>query len=163
MTTTGRPRIYTAGPSGFTEPGRLWHDRVLLPKLAAAGFAAADPWAAGEGIAAALALPDGPGRLAALRDADLAAGRANVALIDGSDGVLAVLDGVDVDSGTAAEIGYAYGKGLLIVGLRTDIRLSADNAGTVVNLQVETFIVDSGGIVTSDLDAALGHLADRLL
>lgn len=32
----------------------------------------------------------------------------------------AVLDGVDVDSGTAWEIGYAYARGKPIIGLRTD-------------------------------------------
>ena len=34
--------------------------------------------------------------------------------------VVAVLDGADVDSGTAAEIGYAFARGKLIVGYRGD-------------------------------------------
>ena len=42
---------------------------------------------------------------------------------------MAVLDGTDVDSGTAAEIGYAFARGKLIVGYRGDFRLSADNEG----------------------------------
>jgi len=36
--------------------------------------------------------------------------------------VVAVLDGPDVDSGTAAEVGYAYAKGKPIFGLLTDFR-----------------------------------------
>ena len=40
--------------------------------------------------------------------------------VDASDLVVAVLDGVDVDSGTAWEIGYAYAKGKPVIGLRTD-------------------------------------------
>lgn len=36
--------------------------------------------------------------------------------------VVALLDGADVDSGTAVEIGYAYAKGKKIFGLLTDFR-----------------------------------------
>jgi nucleoside 2-deoxyribosyltransferase len=69
----------------------------------------------------------------------------NRAGIDSADMVLAVLDGTDVDSGTAAEIGYAFGKGKPIRGCRGDFRLFADNDGSMVNLQVEYFIRQSGG------------------
>jgi nucleoside 2-deoxyribosyltransferase len=60
-----------------------------------------------------------------------------------------VLDGTDVDSGTASEIGYAYARGKLIVGYRGDFRLSSDNEGGIVNLQVEHFIRASGGTIVS--------------
>ena len=74
------------------------------------------------------------------------------------DGVVAVLDGADVDSGTAAEIGYAFARGKLIVGYRGDFRLSADNEGGIVNLQVEYFIRQSGGTIVNryeDLEPSL--------
>ena len=74
---------------------------------------------------------------------------------------VAVLDGTDVDSGTAAEIGYAFARGKLIVGYRGDFRLSADNEGSTVNLQVEYFIRASGGTIVEryeDLGPALGAL-----
>jgi Nucleoside 2-deoxyribosyltransferase len=58
--------------------------------------------------------------------------------VDSSDIVVAVLDGVDVDSGTAWEIGYAYAKGKPVVGLRTDFR-SLSNG--IVNLMIEMAIV----------------------
>ncbi|HII00954.1 TPA: nucleoside 2-deoxyribosyltransferase [Methanosarcinaceae archaeon] len=54
--------------------------------------------------------------------------------VDGSDLVVAVLDGVDVDSGTAWEIGYAYAKGKPIIGLRTDFR---ELSNGIVNLMIE--------------------------
>ena len=38
------------------------------------------------------------------------------------DMVIAVLDGTQVDDGVAFECGYAYSKGIPIVGLRTDFR-----------------------------------------
>ena len=43
-----------------------------------------------------------------------------------STAVLAVLDGPDPDSGTCWEAGYAYAKGLPVVGLRTDWRPAED-------------------------------------
>lgn len=58
--------------------------------------------------------------------------------IDSSDIVIAVLDGVDVDSGTAWEIGYAYAKEKPVIGLRTDFRSLSDG---IVNLMVEMAIV----------------------
>lgn len=77
-------------------------------------------------------------------------GRTNAERIDKSDAVLAILDGVDVDSGTAAEIGYAFAKGKRVYGLRTDFRLAGDNIGSIVNLQVQYFIEASGGRVVTD-------------
>ena len=55
-------------------------------------------------------------------------------MIESSDGVLAVLDGTDVDSGTASEIGYAFALGKKILGYRGDFRLMGDNPGSTVNL-----------------------------
>lgn len=57
--------------------------------------------------------------------------------VDGSNLVVAVLDGVDVDSGTAWEIGYAYAKGKPIIGLRTDFRELSDG---IVNLMLEVSV-----------------------
>ncbi len=56
--------------------------------------------------------------------------------IDESDIVLAVLDGgSDVDSGTAWEMGYAYAKGIPVIGLKTDFRTFGDEG--IVNLMME--------------------------
>ena len=86
-------------------------------------------------------------RSARLVEINTELGRANTAGIETSDGLFAILDGVDVDSGTAAEIGYAAAKGKYICGLRTDFRLAGDNPGSIVNLQVQYFIERSGGVV----------------
>jgi nucleoside 2-deoxyribosyltransferase len=79
-------------------------------------------------------------------------GKKNAESIQACDAVIAVLDGVDVDSGTAAEIGYAFALGKLIWGLRTDFRLAGDNEGAVVNLQVEYFMRESGGTIVTTVD-----------
>ena len=78
--------------------------------------------------------------------------------------IFAVLDGADVDSGTAAEIGYGFAKHKPVLGYRGDFRLSADNEGGIVNLQVEYFIRASGGDIIgqiSDLPSALEKLTAR--
>lgn len=80
-------------------------------------------------------------------------GKTNAERIDKSDAVLAILDGVDVDSGTASEIGYAYARGKRVYGLRTDFRLAGDNLGATVNLQVQYFIEASGGRVVTDIES----------
>jgi len=63
----------------------------------------------------------------------------NEAAIDKSDIIVAVVDGADVDSGTAWEIGYAYARGKPILGLRTDFR-TLGIEGTV-NLMIERSVV----------------------
>jgi nucleoside 2-deoxyribosyltransferase len=89
---------------------------------------------------------------------NLEIGSNNVQGILAADIVIAILDGQDVDSGTASEIGYARAHTKPIFGYRGDFRLSSDNEGSVVNLQVEYFIKSSGGSIyrsTEDLFSAL--------
>jgi nucleoside 2-deoxyribosyltransferase len=157
-----RPVVYLAGPLGFTEPGRRFHDEVVVTAVRAAGFEVADPWAGGGAIEAARGIADHDERRRALARANRAAAEDNAAMIEDADGVLAVLDGADVDSGTAAEIGYAAALEVPVVGWRSDLRNSGDNEATVVNLQVEYFIDRSGGVIETSLDAALAALAARM-
>ena len=154
------PGLYLAGPLGFTEPGRRYHDDVVLPAVIAAGFVPLDPWAVDREMLDVFALPIGdPKRRAALPAVNRAIGQRNAELIQQCAAVLAILDGNDVDSGTAAEIGYAAALAKPVVGLRTDLRPSGDNEATVVNLQVEWFIEASGGSIHTTLERALAALA----
>jgi nucleoside 2-deoxyribosyltransferase len=157
---TTKPAIYLAGPLGFTEAGRLYHETVLVPAVHAAGFVALDPWDVEPELQAVFELPVGSvERLARLGEVNRAIGERNARLIDGCTAVLAVLDGNDVDSGTAAEIGYAAAKRKPVIGLRCDHRVTGDNEATLVNLQVEWFVVESGGQLETDLGAAIAALA----
>ena len=154
------PKVYVAGPLGFTKAGAAYYADVLLPRVRAAGLEPLDPWDLPAGILRVFELPrDDPERRARLGDANRDVGRRNAEMIQACDGVLAVLDGNDVDSGTAAEIGYAAALGKPTVGLRDDLRVTGDNEATLVNLQVEWFVVDSGGSLETDLDAAIAALA----
>jgi len=139
------PAVYVASPLGFSVPTRMYYEKELLARLAAAGFTILDPW---EGVAEAAAGPPDV----------MPIGARNAAMIDRAAGVLAVLDGPDVDSGTAAEIGYAAARGIRVVGLRTDIRQSGEE-GAVVNLQVEYFVRVSGGTIAGSLEEAVAALA----
>jgi len=56
-----------------------------------------------------------------------------IASIDASECVVAWLDGPDADSGTCFEVGYAFAKGMPVVGIRTDFRLSQERG---VNLML---------------------------
>lgn len=156
------PTVYVASPLGFSDITRPFNDQVLVPRLRALGFAVLDPWAGGAEITAALVIDDRDERVAALRRANDAVGRANAEMIEASDGVLAILDGTDVDSGTAAEIGYASALGRPVVGWRSDLRAAGDNAGAVVNLQVQHFVERTGGRISTTLDDATAALAELL-
>jgi nucleoside 2-deoxyribosyltransferase len=75
----------------------------------------------------------------------------NLKGIERSDILVAVIDGADVDSGTAWEIGYAFAKGKPVIGLRTDFR-TLGIEGTV-NLMIERSV-----ILCMSLSELLNHL-----
>jgi nucleoside 2-deoxyribosyltransferase len=153
--------IYIASPLGFTPYG-MASQRALVDSVRERGYKPLDPWApTANQFTAALALEDPTERATALASANRKTGRRNERLIRGADGLLAVLDGADVDSGTAAEVGFAAALGLPIVGVRTDLRLTGDNSSAIVNLQVEYFIRLTGGDTYRDFEAAFVGL-DRL-
>jgi len=52
--------------------------------------------------------------------------------IDSSHCVVAWLDGPDADSGTCFEVGYAYAKGIPVIGVRTDFRLNQERGVNVM-------------------------------
>lgn len=146
------PAIYVASPLGFSDPGVRYLHEVLHPALVAAGFSVLDPWSTGrELVANAGSDPD-------LYLLNRAMGAANAELIERAAAVFAVLDGTDVDSGTAAEIGFACARGRPVVGIRTDFRTAGDNAAAPVNLQVLHFVYASGGAFTTTLEEALAAL-----
>jgi nucleoside 2-deoxyribosyltransferase len=153
--------IYLAGPLGFSEAGRDFYYRVLIPDVERAGHTVLDPWKLTDPheIDAVQSLPIGPDRHDAWRALSEVIGRNNHVALDACDAVLAVLDGVDVDSGTAAEIGYAFARGKPILGYRGDQRLAADNEAVTVNLQVEYFIRASGGDIVTTVAAIADALA----
>lgn len=153
-------KVYFASPLGFAASTQAFMDE-LERGLTDAGLTVLNPWKGdfGPRFAAADAHTDRSAHAKALHEVNMAVGAANARMIQECDAVVAVLDGVDVDSGTASEIGYAFGLGKRAYGLRTDSRLAGDNAGALVNLQVQYFIEASGGIATTSVDGLLRALA----
>jgi len=147
-------KLYLAGPFGFSEAGRDFYYSKLIPLIESTGCQVLDPWklAPQDKIEAVQAMAYGIEKQKTWRKVNLEIGENNQNLIDGSDGIIAILDGPDVDSGTAAEIGYAFGQGKCILGYRGDFRLSAENEGGIVNLQVEYFIRKSGGTLITTIN-----------
>lgn len=148
------PSIYLASPLGFAESTQAFMEQ-LLSRLRE-HLDVHNPWDAtdkGDPFAGIETIERIAERDRRLADINRMLGRLNREAIDASDGLFAILDGVDVDSGTAAEIGYAFARGMYICGLRTDFRLAGDNPGSLVNLQVEYFILESGGEVVTTSSA----------
>jgi nucleoside 2-deoxyribosyltransferase len=161
----GAMKVYLAGPLGFSEAGRAFYNGEFVPKVRSLGFGILDPWSLTpqSEVDAVANRPEGPKRREAWRKLNVKIAGRNRAALDECDAVLAILDGVDVDSGTAAEIGYAFAKGKPILGYRGDFRLSVDNEGATVNLQVEYFIRQSGGDIVkglAELPNALQKIAE---
>ena len=89
----------------------------------------------------------------------------------GCDVMVAVLDGADVDSGTALEMGAAYERGIPIIGLRTDYRESQDRgvnlivAGACTEILREMSFGEDTALLVKDLAgkivAALKRIARK--
>ncbi len=149
-------KVYLASPLGFAASTKAYMDE-LERALAGTGIEIINPWKSDFNAAFqhTNAIADYAERVAALRRLNTEVGRENEESIRASDAVLAVLDGVDMDSGTASEIGFAFALGKRVHGLRTDIRLIGDNEGSVINLQVQYWIEASGGKIVRTLEEAV--------
>jgi len=102
-------KLYFAGPL-FTTPERTWNVEVVSALRAA-------------GHEIFLPQEQKPGKDAAGIFAT------DVGGIDWADGLVAIMDGPDPDSGTCWEVGYTYGVRKPIVLVRTDFRDMAGKAG----------------------------------
>jgi nucleoside 2-deoxyribosyltransferase len=145
------PRCYVASPLGFTEGGRYYYAHVLIPALEAV-VDVVDPWR----LTTEREVHDAHA-LGRDREIALEIGRRNEQAIRSCEILVAYLEGQEPDSGTAVEVGYGAGIGLTCFGLRTDLR-QAGEAGVAVNLQLETFILASGGAICSSLVDLTGLL-----
>jgi len=110
-------KVYFAGPL-FTTPERTWNAEVT----AALRAARHDVF---------LPQEQEPGKDRAGIFAT------DVGGIDWADGLVAIMDGPDPDSGTCWEVGYAFGRRKWIVLVRTDIRALAGSAGDYNTMLIE--------------------------
>jgi nucleoside 2-deoxyribosyltransferase len=148
-----RPRAYIASPLGFSEAGRVYYAERYLPALRE-HVEPVDPWTLSQAHEFATAREAGREHAFGLE-----VGARNADAITGSQLLIAQLDGQEVDAGTASEVGYAAALGLPCLALRSDLRSSGE-PGMSVNLQLESFVVLSGGFVVRSLDELLARLAE---
>ena len=88
----------------------------------------------------------------------------NIQNLNHCDTMIAILDGKDVDSGTAFEIGYFEAQNKLVLGLLTDKR-SYDEEGDF-NLKLNTMIFGSleyGSLIFNDVDDLINELCYILM
>ena len=147
-----RPRCYIASPLGFSEAGRAYYAERYLRALAE-HVEPVDPWTLTEPAAFAAARAKGREH-----ELGLEVGARNAEAIRDAQLLIAHLDGQEVDSGTASEVGYAAALGTSCLGLRSDLRRSGE-PGMAVNLQVEAFIALSGGFIAMSLEELVARLA----
>jgi nucleoside 2-deoxyribosyltransferase len=134
-------KLYFAGPL-FSTAERTWNAEVT-GALRAAGHEVFLPQEQEPG-------KDGPGIFAT-----------DVGGIDWADGLVAIMDGPDPDSGTSWEVGYAFGKKPIVL-VRTDFRRMAGAAGDYNPMltQAATIRLDLPTASTSvAIDAILAALA----
>jgi nucleoside 2-deoxyribosyltransferase len=137
-------KLYFAGPL-FSTAERTWNAEVT-GALRAAGHEVFLPQ------------EQEPGRDAA----GIFAG--DVAGIDWADGLVAIMDGPDPDSGTSWEVGYAFGLKKWIVLVRTDIRARTGSAGAYNSMLAEaaTIRIDRPAASTGEVAAAILEALARL-
>ena len=130
-------KLYFAGPL-FTTPERTWNAEVVAALRAA-------------GHEIFLPQEQEPGKDAA------GIFKVDVGGIDTADGLVAIMDGPDPDSGTCWEVGYAYGTRKSIVLVRTDFREMAGKAGTYNPMMAEsaTIRLDLPAASTTEVVSAI--------
>lgn len=88
--------------------------------------------------------------------------RANLSALRRSPLMVAILDGAQVDDGTAWEVGYHHALfGRRAIGIRTDIRKAGEAPESIVNLMIElscrAVVRDVSGLL-AELDRALEEM-----
>jgi nucleoside 2-deoxyribosyltransferase len=135
-------RAYIAGPL-FNE-GERWFDEQIEARASALGLITF--------------LPHRDGKEGAMKNADNIARifAEDVRAIDETDLVIANLNGITTDDGTAWELGYAYARGKHLVGVYTDWRLQFEHQ--TVNLMIESSL----NKVVRSLDELSAYLTEYL-
>jgi nucleoside 2-deoxyribosyltransferase len=134
-------KLYFAGPL-FSTAERAWNAEVTAA-LRAAGHEVFLPQEQEPG-------KDGPGIFAT-----------DVGGIDWADGLVAIMDGPDPDSGTSWEVGYAFRKKPIVL-VRTDSRVMAGSSGEYNPMltQAATIRLDLPAASTAEtVDAVIRALA----
>lgn len=83
---------------------------------------------------------------------------ANTSALKGCDLLVAILDGAQVDDGTAWEVGFHYSQGKKVLGIRTDFRKAGETSESEVNAMIEQSCLK----IASSLEELISEL-ERLI
>lgn len=141
------PQIYLAGPLGFSPEMIKYRSSITKRLVHDMRLTVWDPWGVDydEDMRLAGKIDSYANRLSAYHRVAQLIGKSNELGLRSSSFILAVLDGAEVDSGTASEVGFAAALGKVVYGLRTDFRDTGDLPGCPFNIQVLHWIESSGG------------------
>lgn len=144
-------KVYLAGPDVFV-PDPIAHGEALKAKCAAAGLTGVFPLDAGLDLSGL-----------SKKDASKKIYQANLTQIAACDVVLANMTpfrGVNMDTGTAFEMGYGLALGKRVVGYTADPALYLDRAKAELDVTTdgEGCVWDADGLLVEDFD-----LADNLM
>jgi nucleoside 2-deoxyribosyltransferase len=145
--------VYLGSPLGFSPEWKSYRDKIKR-RLYELGCTVLDPWEQPlrPEIEVARFMSDWDARVKTFRKIAREIGKANEEMIRSCDLILGVLDGAELDSGTASEIGFAAALGKKCYGLRTDFRDCGEFDGLSFNLQVLYWIEASSGCLFSRID-----------
>ena len=82
--------------------------------------------------------------------------------IDWADGIVAIMDGADPDSGTCWEVGYAYRKKPIVL-VRTDMRRNSGDGGSGYNAMLAESATIRVDAVAAPIDRVAGEVLDALV
>jgi len=140
---TTQPYAYVAGP--LFDEGERWFIESVDARVAARGFRTFLPHRDNP--------PKTPDTVRTIFDNDKGA-------IDRCDVIVANLNGITTDDGTAWELGYAFALGKYSIGWFSDWRGRFHNPNEVVNLMIQCSLNELVG-TTDDLQRALNAWLSR--
>lgn len=83
--------------------------------------------------------------------------------IDRADVIVALLDGVPIDCGTAWELGYAFARSKPILGYRTDFRILGNFANQRIDLMAEAACTELLFVPDGDITKVMAGMKKFLL
>ena len=144
--------IYIPSDYGFKpESNRPFINNMLIPAIKSVDsrIEIIDPWVIGDKYGAdflkAQKILDPIKRKNELHTIDRQIGQRNRFSIDKSSALVAICNGIEIDSGVVSEIVYGFSKGKPTLVYRDDFRPIGENEGVKVNLQFQYFIEEGKG------------------
>lgn len=142
-------KLYLAHGYGFSEITYFSINNLVIPLIERSGYEVICPWKIlpEEYVRKIRSMPYSKRMLRLNRELDKKIADSDLEAIVDKDtrGIIAILDGVPLDTGVASECASACDAGKKILGYRNDYRPIAESVSTPISLMVAKSVRDSGG------------------